>query len=419
MSLLEKLLILQKILDQSKKVEISRITGNITLTIKQESLVQGLLEQAELDYANLADGEFEINTSIFPQLFMHKEDFEIFDLSTFSEQVAILFYNKAGFLLFDPENQQTFNKDGITETDPFFVNCYYCALTLDDFKKNEVFAYDNVSNYSLVLHSVEYGVLIVNYRNLLPITDREIHYKENYLNLRSNEIKKEFSNCVKIHVAEYFSKTSEPYHFSFLIEHLGEILDDARKSYEIFVSGFSFSKLIGEFRQEKEKYFSSIRDVLSGIMDKTVTIPISISAAALAIHDLKTEPLFGILVLAAFLVYTVFTSYLLKISYQEVDEIDASIQEDQLKIAAAIKAPLHDSANDKVAKKISTARFCILLVQIILACLAICAIYFTWLIFTPIQQNVVLFISIIAVIHIMIIGWTLSSQIKKIFIAHK
>jgi len=419
MSLLEKLLILQKILDQSLKVEISRITGNITITIKQESLIQYLLEQAELDYVNLAAGKFEINTSIFPQLFLRKEDFKIFDLTTFSEQVAILFYNKIGFLLFDPENQETYNKYGIVETEPFFVNCYFCALTLDDFKKNEVFAYDNVSNYNLVLHSMEYGVLIVNYRNLLPITDREIHYKDNYINLKSNEIKKEFSNCLKIHVAEFFSKTSEPYYFSFLIEHLGEILDEARKSYEIFVSGFSFSKLIGEFRQEKEKYFSSIRDVLSGIMNKTVTIPISISAAALAIHDLKTEPQFGTLVLIAFLVYTVFTSYLLKISYQEVDEIDASIQEDQLKIAAAIKAPLRDTANDKVAKKISTARFCIVLVQIILALLAICSIYFTWLIFTPIQQNVVLFISIIAVIHIMIISWTVSSQLKKMFVAHK
>lgn len=419
MSLLEKLLILQKILDQSKKVEISRITGNITITIKQESFIQDLLEQAELDNVNLAEDKCEINTSICRQLFMHKEDFQIFDLSTFSEQVAILFYNKAGFLLFDPENQQAYNKDGIIETEPFFLDCYYCALTLEDFKKNEVFAYDNVANYSLVLHSTEYGVLIVNYRNLLPITDREIQFKENYINLKSNETKKEFSNCLKIHVAEFFSKTSEPFIFSLLIEHLGEILDEARKSYEIFVSGFSFSKLIGEFRQEKEKYFSSIRDVLSGIMNKTVTIPISISAAALAIHDLKTEPLFGTLVLIAFLVYTVFTSYLLKISYQEVDEIEASIQEDQLKIAAAIKAPLRDTANDKVTKKITTARFCIILVQIILALLAICSIYFTWLIFTPIQHNVVLFIAIIAILHITIIIWTVSSQLKKMFVPHK
>lgn len=419
MSLLEKLITLQKILDQSKKVEISRITGNITITVKKESLIQDLLEQAELDYVNLAEDKFEINSSICRQLFMHEEDFQIFDLSTFSEQVAILFFNKAGFLLFDPENQQTYNKDGIIETEPFFLNCYYCALTLDDFKKNEVFAYDNVAEYNLVLHSTEYGVLIIDYRHLLPKTDRETQFKENYLNLKSNETKKEFSNCLKIHVAEFFSKTSESNKFSFLIEHLGEILDEARKSYEIFVSGFSFSKLIGEFRQEKEKYFGSIRDVLSGIMNKTVTIPISISAAALAIHDLKTEPLFGTLVLIAFLVYTVFTSYLLKISYQEVDEIDASIQEDHLKITAAIKAPLLDTTNDKLTKKIATARFCIVLVQIILVLLAICSIYFTWLIFSPFQQNVVLFIAIIATLHIFIILWTVSSQLKKMSVAHK
>lgn len=317
---------------------------------KQEAidLIEGLgIQTNTLGITSL---EFRLNHDGF-DVFYNEDDFiSNFHSSEPNQDIYLLYSNYNGPIKFDYNNLYTLDQKG-EKLEYYFFNNYFGyerlkkildSTQLTDHK-------DNLNN-NFILLSPDQGTFRLGYAR-----DNNDYNVGEDLSDNPEILQKEldkgpdfyrFLKEVMITRLSDIDRSERAYKFYIDLE---KIIEEAKRNYEVFLNKFDFAKLKDELRHEKEKYISSIQEIISKLFNKVVSIPISISAAAFALYRVKEHATLSTLILVGYLVYTLFTLYLLKVVWDDNQEIESDFKTDIGRIKD--KSPLTQDDVSDIDKK--------------------------------------------------------------------
>jgi hypothetical protein len=301
------------------------------------------------------------------------------DISDSYLQKKGCFIKEDDFLVFDLSNEQTYNKSGNSDS-KLLLNFFYLNKFVDELINSTLITHNIDATRQLIMLSPEKGKMIVPYNKDQMFFSEDLDIKQKYANLAARNHSQEFELLLKDQIFNqlYFSNSSML--LMTLIENIDDILEKTKSSYEIYLNKFSFTKFTENFRKEREEYFSSIREVINQLINKTVSIPISVSAVALGIYNLQGSEELCIIITITFCIYALFTAYLLALNYQDIEEIGLSLAKDIIYLQSTIKIDMEifGEETDKVNNKLRSAKKSICSIQLILAILIITILFVTF-----------------------------------------
>jgi hypothetical protein len=359
------------------------------VTIKFPNPVKDYLDVELLLDIYEIQGENENELALFieniPGLFFDINDFlERINLSYYDNVIGILFYTDNSYLLFDLESKKTNSNLNIEVSDPIILNTYYYLAFKNKFKeeysKNILFLHHDPVLKEFIVLSPEHGTIHIRYPSTTPIFESGDNPKESYDTLLHLNNEDEFLIYLKKQIYKSLNQVEINKRFVELFRNFKNIVIETQKDYSIFLSKFSFETFNKNFRKEQSEYFASIRDILNKIISKVVSIPVSISATIFAINEIRNEVDLAYIVVIAYIVYSLFTSFLIKMLTQDVFELRIQLDYDidflNRKVAAE-KQKIFSETNrvkDRIWYLITT----IYIIQLIFISLSALVIFFSF-----------------------------------------
>lgn len=187
----------------------------------------------------------------------------------------------------------------------------------------------NEANKQLVFYSNSNGILKINY-NLEPvISNITYEYKtlETFENYSSNDLYKTFL------INSFYSISKNPdniLNIKEIIEQLEILNNTAYRNQELVSKQFDFENFKKKLFKEKEKYFISIRELISKIVAQIIGLPISIATVAVTAYKVKLESDKTLLqyVFGALIIYIVYFLVIQVIYFFDLIEIEKDFNRD-------------------------------------------------------------------------------------------
>jgi hypothetical protein len=353
--------------------------NSVIFKFNNRNKIKNELSAANIPFDVVGENQIAINILQFHGLFYDRPDFLkrcVGDNAIFNTDIGILFYQDDEYLYYNSESRRTSIGMIPSESNHFIQNIVYYLEFIRDFKQSDISSYHDDARREFVIVSAQKGKLQIGYPLIPPDISNEINMQENVGIFCERNKTQEFGLFLREQIIESLSKVDKEDRFPFLTCNIKNIIESSQRNYETYLNKFNFEELKKNFRKERDEYFSSIRDILSKILEKVVSIPISISAAALAIYNLKSEPNYAYIVIAAFIVYSLFDCYLLRLLQFDVSEIKIALDGDLeiIKKSSNIPGDILASEGSKVYRKIARLRSVIIGLQILFAILSCVAL---------------------------------------------
>lgn len=291
---------------------------SLLITIERKNSVK--FKVNEKTYANL-------KTTLKDSFIYNDSDFEIsfFDDTTdyYRDDNDILSkknkINRNKDILLLDHNQQSVRytfKDGKQSDNKFFITNVLAYNTLLELLKDSPITDLNItSEQKLLLFSNDYGILKIDYKSTIILElDENIDYQIQVKRFENELLKDEvLIEYIKGEVIKLLRNVSYNEQLNKLLISLDFIIDNANKEFKIYIKKFSFEKLKSQIITEKEKYFVSLREILSKIFTQIIAIPISVTVLVAAIENLNALNLIVLFLCAYFLVSLI--SIIVQVSY--------------------------------------------------------------------------------------------------------
>jgi len=345
-------------------------------------------EFPNISFDKIGKEELAINLTDYPGLFYDKVSFlQYCSNRTFETDIGIVFYD-GSYLYFEANTKTTIINSTAAPTDNFIENAQYYLILREEFKKSKVVSYHSSSNREYVLISPEYGKLTLGYPLVVPEFPNNVILKEKYALYESMNKTQEYEAFLKGHIIKLLGSYEHDQAFPEFIKRLNHLIEASNKDYEIFVNKFSFEKLKENFKKERDEYFSAVRDLINQLLAKVVAIPVSISASALAVYNLKSDPVGATVVVVAYVIYSLFTSYLFRLLNYDVLELRHELTKEieMIKDSSKVEIKILELEAAKVFRKIRTLNSTLIILQLLLAILST-VVLFVYFQFTLIPTN--------------------------------
>jgi hypothetical protein len=140
-----------------------------------------------------------------------------------------------------------------------------------------------------------------------------------------------------------------------IADHLVAII---RRDYELALKQFDFEKFKDRLLKEKEKYFASIREILSKVFSQLIGIPISISATAFATYRVQHETITLVMILVGFLFYIIYYVKIQSIYRKDILDLQVDFEKDFeiIKTKSGLPADIIEQENNKVRRKLTQTK---------------------------------------------------------------
>ena len=277
--------------------------------------------------------------------------------------------NNSVFFLNPMGNSNTKTSD---DTQRFILN-FLTYKSLRELLHNtkEISQFENETSKTFTLVSKEYGIFNVGY----TLPDYSYFYTIDIAG-KSDRLKKEFEKKEFIQFFKEIIVTSvhsidEKNRFNVIVVQLDSIIDLTLKDYETYVSNFAIDKIKSEFKLERESYFESIDRSISSIGKQVVSFPLTFAASVFASYKVQDTPGILLLILIAYLLYTIvaylilsMTTYNVYCLRNDVSSEENAIKNSYGKIYSDFKADF-----DKIKTKILLLRIVIGVLYIVLTLL--------------------------------------------------
>ncbi|TYP92037.1 hypothetical protein LX73_2283 [Fodinibius salinus] len=308
-------------------------------------------------------------------IFFNEDDFKSnFHTSESRRDIYLVQTSINGAIRFSHDEQKALNHDGEPLAYYFFNNYFSYEKVKTILDDSRIVDHKDGSTGQFILLSSKQGKFRLGYNNVTPnfnvnedLSDKPQKLKDVLEN--GNDY---FRFLKEVMISRLGTEDKPDRAYNFFVE-LDSFIEEANRNYEVFLNKFDFAKLRDELRQEKEKYLSSVQELISKLFNKVVSVPISISAAAFALYRVKENSVLSILVVVGYVAYAIFTSYLLKIAWDDTQEIESDFEDDIDKIES--KSPLNEedikSVNQKMSRRFNYLRTSIVLVGVIIIGFAI------------------------------------------------
>lgn len=242
---------------------------------------------------------------------------------------------------------------------------------LYNYLKSEDFSdHHNSANNEIVIYTSTNGIFKIFY-DVVPVLSQEdvsLSIRELLKYISLIELKSYFKNAFYI-----ISNKKNSIAIAAIIDNASDIIEIAKRDYELVSKEFSFEKFKDSVLKEKEKYFSNIREILNKIFSQAIGIPISISATAFATYKLSDDFFILLIVLLSFIIYVIFYIRIQFIYRSDIEEIKSDFKRDfeSISMLSGLSQDIIDIEKTKVERRIKNSFSTIDLLIVIIAFLAI------------------------------------------------
>lgn len=271
-------------------------------------------------------------------------------------------------IFYDSTTQNFYLNDQVTHTsNSIRNNIFYRKLkTFISNPDNGLTDYFDAVKNRLVIVTGTKGVMNIGYPTISPEFNNQYDLERLYQKTLKNFETKGYTNIFKFEVYDNVKSVKEEERLPHLIKNLDIVFENSDRNFEIYMSEFSFDKLKDSLKQEKLKYYNLTRDVLSKIYAQIASVPIAISASALATYKVTDKQLL-LFILIVFVSYAFFIWRLSRTLKHEIKSVKVDFlleKEDIIKYskleAKAIKIEL-----DIIIRRISSVSKTITTFQVV------------------------------------------------------
>lgn len=271
-------------------------------------------------------------------------------------------YHEKSIIFLSPEGKT--NTEVVTgdETNRFVENFLtYKSIRKLFIETKELSQFKNDTSQTFTIVSKEYGVFHVGYSvpdypyfYIIDIAGKADRLKQEFE-------KKEFIQFFKEIIVTSVHSTDEKNRLKVIVRQLDSIIDLTTKDYEAYVSNFAIDKIKSDFKKERETYFESIDRSISSIEKQVVAFPLTFAASVFASYKVQEAPGVLLLILLAYLLYTIIAYMILNMTAYNVRCLRKDVLSEKKAIKKAYGKIYADFKQD--FKKIET-KICLLRVVI-------------------------------------------------------
>ncbi len=279
-----------------------------------------------------------------------------------------------------PRKGSEFRSDLNDEVERFKTNVLTYNNILSLFKTNKELALlDNPTSKTLTLVSKVYGLFNIGYQTPTYDFFYRINIAGKERQLEAEFEKKEFIQFFKEILLTSVHRLEEKDRFKAVIKQLDTIIDLTSKDYEAYVSEFAIDKIKSEFKTERESYFENIDRSISSIGKQVVAFPLTFAASVFASYKVQDKPGILILILFAYLLYTIVAYLILALTSYNVRCLRKDVQAEKKTIKNGYGKIFEDFKSDfeKIEFKIWLLRAVIIVLFIVLTSLFLLFSFYT------------------------------------------
>lgn len=237
-------------------------------------------------------------------------------------------------------------------------------------KNNSLFTtFYNATKNEIIILNKDNGAFHIGYKSLEEKVLLLPHLQPLFENLKFNFLKKEFIQFFKENITVFGIGNSDPKdRFLEIIKNLSPILLLTERDYENYVRDFNFENIKTKFKEERNKYFEGLEKNIELVNKQVVSIPLTFAATAFASYQVKDKPLIVILILVAFIFYSIIAFKMLGISKFNIQCINEDVikEEQEIKDNYAKNYIHFEKDFKKIRSKISQIDGLILLIGMVL-----------------------------------------------------
>ena len=245
-------------------------------------------------------------------------------------------YTHNDVIFLNPKGPEPFQRVTPEQINFFSINFLTYKEILQFLLEIKEFAeFKNESLKTLTIVSKEYGVFHVGYLRPNYKFFYSINIEGKLERLKREFDKKEFIQFFKEIVVTSVHGTAEKERYQTILRQFDSILDLTSKDYEAYVSNFAIDKIKSQFKEERETYFASVDRSISSIEKQVVSFPLTFAASVFATYKVQDNPGIILLILVAYLLYTVIAVLILRMTSYNVNclQSDVNAEENEIKTA--------------------------------------------------------------------------------------
>jgi len=226
------------------------------------------------------------------------------------------------------------------------VNLFSYYELYNFFKSKSFSDHHNDANAEIVIYSSVKGIFRISYLHTpnipgdIDISDRVYEIIET---AKPIQIRSFFKNALFT-----FSDGKGIISIEDIISKSPEIIESAKRDFELASKQFDFEKFKDSLYKEKEKYFNSIREILNKIFTQAIGIPISITATVFATYKVSDDIVLMLIILISFAIYVCFYIKIQLIFKCDISEIKMDFQRDFDIIKSKSGIPENSIDNEKI-----------------------------------------------------------------------
>ncbi len=289
---------------------------NLILTCKD---VNNALEILGNNYNPETLGEDgQISIDLYTKHFRVFSNIDMFFKDFFDKELnidfAIICYKTDSFLFFSKKDNKIFELylNKLIESKSRLVNnAIYFRKIRDELVAEKLAIYNDQAKNELIIVSTSgreaFNLGYPQIQEELADYDLELVFN----NLREDIRRKDFIPFLNNEICKALSNVDVRDRYVEFIKQYELIIKSATLDFEIYLKDFSFDKVKTKFRESRDKYFQALQDVNSKFSSKISSLVISVAATVFATFRFKSEAssFSGLLVLAVYIVYTLYSSY--------------------------------------------------------------------------------------------------------------
>jgi hypothetical protein len=367
--------------------------GSILSFVCRENISENVKIYKEIfnNVDELLKGKVEIKLSISKlenTFFYYDYDNYLRDYEYYKED-----FNNSNIIILDFDSKILFkeiNEEFTIEKADIFNYVQYRELQAFLILKNEFTPYHDNLSKQFVIIGKEKGAFHIGYNLLEKRKISNVDIKPFIEELKSEFLKKEFIQFFKdviinsIHCIDIKDRLFE------LTKNLKLLLNLTAKDYESYVLNFAIDKIKSKFKEERNKYFESLEKSIDTVSKQIVSFPLTFGATAFASYQVKDNPLTLILIVVAYLLYTIIAFKVLAITDYNILCLKADVNKEENEIKNGYEKVYDDFKDDfiKIWTKIAKLKGLVLILKWILSLLfLIFALFTLFQIFNPLTSG--------------------------------
>lgn len=260
------------------------------------------------------------------------------------------------WFLFDRDQGSYYSSDSHdTSFYSSIANCHRYQQVYNLIRSPLFADHHNSADKEIVIYSSAKGILKITYDSILPRDIKEIEdiYTTLHEIIRDGQLKSILKNTLFT-----FSNGRDKITLDYFLSEFWNINDVTMRDYEIVLKQFDFDKVRDLLIKEKDKFFSSIREVISKVFNQAIGIPISISATVFATYKVEEETFTLWLILIGFLIYIVFYIIMQAVYFCDIQEIKKDFESDFeiIRTKSGLQTDVIERELRKIDRRITTSK---------------------------------------------------------------